>query len=542
MTNLFLPIVFGLTLVNENTALSISTKQPYFPNVRVKQSFAGISIAEFRVAGATLHSSSNSDDEGVVNKALPILDTFERKNENYTSSPNAQLQVQERQMDMQQIAIDELEEQEKDWELEIQDRLKLQRQELESKHYVEVTRLRLTLSSTREELNEMEDKAKTFEAKSKDLKQQLAKEIREKGVQLNKLEREWTKKYKTQTKMLNGEKLELTEKMEQQKIELISSIENLKDEMTMFKERAKELEEKTQQLEDRNAAEIENKRNALKKLERDLTEKFEAEANELKEWGTQNEKALDEYTKYAEAEILKMKAENQEQKEAMELQINTVTEDLGIVSRKLSNARKYHGTLRNEVHKVKQSAMFDMRKLRKSNEKLEKERDDAREEAATQKTWYLQLQLDMENLRNDLTAQIKDLQQQAAKDLSSLRNEWTLRLRATEVQAEKEKKEIIAERNQAVLERDTIIEEYEEELSNIQSMFKRSVAIIKARSRKRYERVETRLPVVKSTRLRVFRLSKRTMLRKDGKSRLTFLKPIAQKTLRTLKRKNKKSE
>merc|ERR1712071_207791 len=96
-----------------------------------------------------------------------------------------------------------------------------------------------------------------------------------------------------------------------------------------------------------------------------------------RKWGTRDKKALDAYTKYAEAEISKLKSENQEQKEAMQLEINTATEDLGMVSRRLFNTRGDNGKLRKELNKVKQKYMFDMRKLRKSYERLKKERNGA---------------------------------------------------------------------------------------------------------------------------------------------------------------------
>jgi len=499
----------------------------------VKQSFTGVSIAEFRIAGATLYSSSNSDDEGINNKASSYPDNLGKKKYNYTISPKDQLQ---------QIAT--LEQQKRDWELEIEEKLKLQRQELENKHHLEVTQLKLTLASTREELNEVEDKAKTFDATSKDFQQKLAQAIEDKGAQLEKLEKDWTNKYTLQTQSLNREKLDLKQQLEQQKRKSNSSIVNLKNEITMIENKVKEFKEKTIQLEERNAAEIENKKTALMKLDRDLTEKFEAEANELREWGTQNKKTLDEYTKYAEAEISKLKSQSQEQK--------------GVLSRKLFMTRRNNGKLRKELNKVKQSALLDMRKLKNSYEILEQERDDALEQAAMQKASNLQLLQDMKNVRNDS----KELQKQAAKDLSNWRNEWKERLRVRMEEAEKEKEEIIAERNQAVvecyraekekkeimvqrnhevLERDTIIQEYEDELASIRRMLKQCINILKSRSRKRYERLEIRLPVLRSTRLKVFGLSKRGIQREEEKSRIAFVKPITQQTVRKLKRKDKQS-
>lgn len=480
MAHLFSSIVFWLALAKRNTALSINTKQPYFSNIRITPPSTGISDATFQAAGPALHSSLNSDNEGVITKSFSYPEGITRNKDHYAFSPKDQLLLQGQHLNIEQIAIATLEEQERDRRLKTKEKWKLQRQELANKHFVEV------INPT-----EMDDKTNPVV------------------------------------------------KVEQQRVLTLNFVETT----SYFYERA----------------------------EGDKVSKI-AEDDKVSRRGTQNEKALNEY------KICKIKTDNEEQKEALQLQINTVTEDLGRVSRKLFNARRDHGKLRRELNKVKQNALFDMGKLKKSNKTLKKERDDALEQLATKEAWNLQLQQDTKNLRHD----IKELLKQSAKEMSKLSNEWKHQLRVTieegEIEkekiiterdqahlerdnTEKEKEEIIAQlyqavlerdkverekldimakRNQALLERDTVIKVYEEELSNVQSMLKRCIKIIKFRTRSKYERLETRLPILKSTRFGAVQLFKQAIHREDGKLRLAFAKPTDQRTVRTFKLRNNK--
>jgi len=91
------------------------------------------------------------------------------------------------------VALDRVE-RDRERDIEIEQKLHDQQEELERKHSLEIARLKLTLVSTREELNEMEGRAKAFEDNSKGLQKKLFQEIEDKNEKLEKLEQEWTKK------------------------------------------------------------------------------------------------------------------------------------------------------------------------------------------------------------------------------------------------------------------------------------------------------------------------------------------------------------
>ena len=273
---------------------------------------------------------------------------------------------------------------------------------------------------------------------------------------------------------------------------------------------------------------------------------FSMEIDALKEWGTQTEKELEEYKIQMEEQITQIQTENEIQKQSLEYEIDTLTNDLGIVTRKLKNARRYHGKLRREMNKVKQNALMEISKLRMFYEKkmnqmesgyltmldditktsqeqqelLEKERD----EYKTQLDKEIKLSEDM---RNDLTAKLMQTQRKAEKDITNLQLEWSNRLNAFVNKAEKEKKEILEERNSAVYERDVIIETYEEELSSVRKMSKNILQLLKTRTKNRYERFESKFTIAKSTRMKVSQLSRRILKRKNGTLRLPFVKSKA---------------
>lgn len=124
--------------------------------------------------------------------------SFEEEDLNsiYPSMESSELQFEPKQQSKNPFAVAlERVERDRERDIEIQEKLQDQREELERKHSLQVARLKLTLASTREELNEMEGRAKAFEDNSKGLQQKLIQEIEDKNEKLEKLEEEWTIKF-----------------------------------------------------------------------------------------------------------------------------------------------------------------------------------------------------------------------------------------------------------------------------------------------------------------------------------------------------------
>ena len=79
--------------------------------------------------------------------------------------------------------------------LETQTKLNEQKEEIEARYNVELARLKLTLATTREELDQTEGRAKAFEETSKSLQKDLALEIKDKSDKLERLEKELDEKF-----------------------------------------------------------------------------------------------------------------------------------------------------------------------------------------------------------------------------------------------------------------------------------------------------------------------------------------------------------
>lgn len=251
------------------------------------------------------------------------------------------------------------------------------------------------------------------------------------------------------------------------------------------------------------------------------------ELDALKQWGNQKAEELEQFKKESEELILQIKTENQAQKEAMEKRINNLTDELGIVTRKLKNARKYHGTLRKDLNQTRQRALIDLKQAlakykeekdiiesnftsqvdtlketyRLEQEILVKDRDDILTQLEVENDLNKQLKQEIEELKEDFKMQLKEQQIKAEKDLKEISSISLQRLRITIARSDKKRQEITKERNQAVAERDAIIKEYEKELSSVKRMSRRSLELINVRSRKRYDTFEAKYEVVKKTRL-----------------------------------------
>jgi len=262
-----------------------------------------------------------------------------------------------------------------------------------------------------------------------------------------------------------------------------------------------------------------------------------AEADELKAFGEQKVEELETFRKQSEEQLLQIQKENKKQQETMESKISSLSNDLERVTLRLKYARRYHGTLRREMNKVKQTAMLELRQQRQAHEKkmkkvksnynfqldaleeesrleqdrLEKERDDALEQLSFEKSVVKQLNLDSEELKAEFKQKLIETQKMAERDLLNLRVVWTDRLQSTIEKANKEKQDIIQERNEAVAERDLIIDEYEQELSSMRSMLKRTISLLKFRGKIR----------LKKTRSKLVEMTKKAVLRQDGTLRLT---------------------
>jgi len=434
------------------------------------------------------------------------------------------------------VALDRVE-RDRERDIEIEQKLHDQQEELERKHSLEIARLKLTLVSTREELNEMEGRAKAFEDNSKGLQKKLFQEIEDKNEKLEKLEQEWTKKSEAQVEAAKNDKMRLAKKLHLELENLELTIEELKSDLSIAEMKSAQLHKRTLQLEKQIADEIENKKNALEELERRLTEEFNAEADELKAFGEQKVEELETFRKQSEEQLLQIQKENKKQRETMESKISSLSNDLERVTLRLKYARRYHGTLRREMNKVKQTAMLELRQQRQAHEKkmkkvksnynfqldaleeesrleqdrLEKERDDALEQLSFEKNVVKQLNLDSEELKAEFKQKLIETQKMAERDLLNLRVLWTDRLQSTIEKANKEKQDIIQERNEAVAERDLIIDEYEQELSSMRSMLKRTISLLKFRGKIR----------LKKTRSKLVEMTKKAVLRQDGTLRLT---------------------
>ena len=210
-----LSLIFHLLAsVEISYAFTISTQkissQPFF----YKKSSSGSSRLEYRVLQPLALSKQDEDDEMRIEdqSASSLTDKTSTNGETETngakilndSSPELQEMKQQKQVQTKTkkptAVATSLKDNDgddvKNREIEIQEKLDEQKQELESKFNVELARLKLTLATTREELDQVEGRAKAFEETSKSLQKDLALEIQDKSDQLVRLKNEVNEKYK----------------------------------------------------------------------------------------------------------------------------------------------------------------------------------------------------------------------------------------------------------------------------------------------------------------------------------------------------------
>mmetsp|Transcript_11028 Transcript_11028/g.15984 ORF Transcript_11028/g.15984 Transcript_11028/m.15984 type:complete len:628 (+) Transcript_11028:36-1919(+) len=507
-------------------------------------------------------------------------------------------------------------------------------QKLEAKYTTEIARLKFSLAEAREDLEQMEGMADTFENLSKSLEERLDAEVEEKTVELQKLEQELTEKFGEQ---LEKVKYDAENKEREKVFELVSlqgMISDLEDTIQKMESKAKEMESKISGLRVQVQDEIEKKRAELQDLEAQLTEKFNAEKKLLQNEIQENDGTIETLKKEAVIQQQEFQEKRRMENERMEEIINALKKDLNNVTNDLKKKRAQEGSWRRAINKTRTDFMRQLRntrmeaarelkkvkhrmaqdiklleeKAKEETGKLTQERDRAKEdladvtaakielnnelvsfreemtellaetkqnatdeldafreksnaettkqlselrddlteklriatekaeaeenrlteelekmteEANFQTKRSLRLIADLETTKKNMKAEIVATRDKANRDLMTLRAELTKQMVDAKVKAEFEYSELLKERNKSVSERDSKIEEqaakissYETERSSIRTMTRISVQLMRSRMKKR----------LKSTRKGVANVSRRAIKRKDGTSRLAFMK------------------
>ena len=256
----------------------------------------------------------------------------------------------------------------------------------------------------------------------------------------------------------------------------------------------------------------------------------------MKEENDNKAKELEQFKKESEELLLELQTENRIQREAMESQVCTLTDDIEIVTAQLKDARKYSGKMRREINFIKRSAIFELSSLRRSHKKeiidmeisyvedMEKLKENARLEKESiaknidglkakldvEKAMNIRLRQDMEALSKDFLEQLEKSQEKAEKDIEELNESWIEKIEGVVEKSANEEEELTHERNMAVAERDFIIQGYEQDLSSLKSMAKRTLQIIKARIKKRYKKLEEKFVIMKKVRVKMVKVAKQS--------------------------------
>lgn len=445
--------------------------------------------------------------------------------------------------------------------------LKRQQQDLEVRYTVELTRLKLTLATVKEEMTEMKIRAREYEASSQNLEKQLQTEMEEKTKQLDQLEQQWKQKYQKKVDDSLQETSTLKQESDSERATLEGAMNELRREITTSQNQSDQLQQSYQTLEQRLEQEMELKKIQLLELEQTLTEQFEIERTELREWGQNNEDMLEETQDKSKRELEELQTKNEEEQKQLRKEISKLTDELGLVSRQLKNSRNYHGSLRRETNKVKQNVLFQQRKERKQFKfeiaelttmfteqieslkdagmaevaRLTEERDTARTQLSIESSQREQLQIDIEQLQYDMTTQIQQLKDEASKNITNTERIWSSKLSVAISKAQREKASILKERDETVAKKDSQIEGYEEELSSLRCLAKRTAQIVKSRTRYRYDTLKDSKVGGKLHRTgkKIADLTKRALVTESGTSRLAF---VTDKTARAARRMRNKDE
>lgn len=341
---------------------------------------------------------------------------------------------------------------------------------------------------------------------------------------------------------LSTEYKEQNEQMDQDRKNMASEIESLQNELEEARSQASRVEKTKRVMQEEFAKEIELKKLELKTLEEELTDQYTKEVEKLTAWGQENERELKRYKKEMTEKLEQTIAANEVLVAGLRKEISDLTDDLYRAEVKVKQKRRYGGILRREMNKLKQRTSFQLRKQRIDYEKqisdLEKQRDamiQERDEVYVQleeeKTWSTEMQQNLSNKIKEITATLEETKQKAQNDLKNMQSLWESRLDKEKMKAEAEKKEIISERNNAVRIRDTQIkdleqelasyqkltQEYEEELSSIKSMSRRTYNLLRSRFQKRWDRLEDKYSRVKRYRKKLQSFSKRLPFVKGSK-------------------------
>uniref|UniRef100_A0A6U3QCS3 Uncharacterized protein n=1 Tax=Ditylum brightwellii TaxID=49249 RepID=A0A6U3QCS3_9STRA len=507
-------------------------------------------------------------------------------------------------------------------------------QKLEAKYTTEITRLKFSLADARQDLEQMEGMADTFESLSKSLEERLDAEVEEKTVELQKLEQELTEKFGEQ---LEKVKYDAENKEREKVFELVSlqgMISDLEDTIQKMESKAKEMESKISGLRVQVQDEIEKKRAELQALEAQLTEKFNAEKDLMKIELRDNDELIEKLKQEAVIQEQEFQVKSKMEKERLDKIIKSLQKDVKNITNELKKKRAQEGSWRRKINETRSNFMRQLRKTQmdaakelnnmkvkmsqemqyleqKAKEdigRLTQERDEVKkdlsdmtvaknelstelisfreemtellaetkqnvtnefeafrdktnaettkqlselrddlteklriatekaeaeenrlteelekmtEEASFQKSRSHQLIADLETTRKNMRAEIIATKNKANRDFMILRAELTKQMVDAKVKAEFEYSELLKERNKSVSERDSKIEEqaakissYETERSSIRTMTRISVQLMRSRMKKR----------LKSTRKGVANVSRRAIKRKDGTSRLAFMK------------------
>ena len=116
----------------------------------------------------------------------------------------------------------------------------------------------------------------------------------------------------------------------------------------------------------------------------------------------------------------------------------------------------------------------------------------------------------MEALSKDFLEQLEKSQEKAEKDIEELNESWIEKIEGVVEKSANEEEELTHERNMAVAERDFIIQGYEQDLSSLKSMAKRTLQIIKARIKKRYKKLEEKFVIMKKVRVKMVKVAKQS--------------------------------
>mmetsp|Transcript_9443 Transcript_9443/g.13957 ORF Transcript_9443/g.13957 Transcript_9443/m.13957 type:complete len:465 (-) Transcript_9443:410-1804(-) len=419
----------------------------------------------------------------------------------------------------------------------------------------EMVSLQEMISDLEETIQQMESKSIEMESKISGLRQQVQGEIENKRAELQALEVQLTEKFNAEKDLMKIELRDNDELIEKLKQEAVIQEQEFQVKSKMEKERLdkiikslqKDVKNITNELKKKRAQEgswrrkiNETRSNFMRQLRKTQMDAAK-ELNNMKVKMSQEMQYLEQKAKEDIGRLTQERDEVKKDLSDMTVAKNELSTELisfreemtELLAETKQNATNEFEAFRDKTNAETTKQLSELRddlteKLRIATERAEAEEnrlteelEKMTEEASFQKSRSHQLIADLETTRKNMRAEIIATKNKANRDFMILRAELTKQMVDAKVKADYEYSELLKERNKSVSERDSKIEEqaakiytYETERSSIRTMTRISVQLMRSRMKKR----------LKSTRKGVANVSRRAIKRKDGTSRLAFLR------------------